>query len=57
MIVKEEEWILRNMEMLGIKPGETIKLLKKDEDKFIVQINDKMNEITKTLADQVVVNV
>jgi len=57
MIVKEEEWILRNMEMLGIKPGETIKLLKKDEDKFIVQINGKINEITKTLADQVVVNV
>ncbi|AWR97065.1 MarR family transcriptional regulator [Acidianus sulfidivorans JP7] len=55
MIIKEEEWILRTMEEYGIKPGENILLKTKEKDKFIVEINGKVYELPKTLADQVMV--
>lgn len=55
MIVKEEEWILRNMEKIGIKPGVNLILKSKEKDKLIVEINGVTTELPKVLADQVMV--
>lgn len=55
MIIREEEWILRNMERYGIKPGVSLVLKNKDDDKFVVEVNGKEVELTKALADQVMV--
>ncbi|ARM75708.1 metal-dependent transcriptional regulator [Acidianus manzaensis] len=55
MIIKEEEWILRCMEKYGIKPGENIILKNKEKDKFIIEIKGKSYELSKILADEVMV--
>lgn len=56
MIVKEEEWILREVEELGLKPGNIISI-SRENDKIFLDSSGKMIEIPKTIAEQVLVNV
>jgi len=56
MIIREEEWVLSLAEEAGIKPGVTIKLIKKDENNYIVEIESKQKVIPKALAEEVLVN-
>ena len=56
MIIREEEWILSLAEEAGIKPGVEIKIIKKDENNYIVEIENKEKEIPKALAEEVLVN-
>lgn len=56
MIVREDEWILSMADELGIKPGVKIKIIKKDESNFIVEINSEKKIIPKALAEEVLVN-
>lgn len=55
MIIKEEEWILRNMEKIGVKPGVSLVLKTKDKDKVIIEINGNKVELPTILAEQVMV--
>ena len=56
MIIREEEWILSLADEAGIKPGSVIKLIKKDENNYIVEIENKQKTIPKALAEEVLVN-
>lgn len=56
MIIREEEWILSLADEAGIRPGSAIKLIKKDENNYIVEIENKRKIISKSLADEVLVN-
>jgi len=56
MIIREEEWILFLADEAGIRPGSAIKLIKKDENNYIVEIENKQKTIPKALAEEVLVN-
>lgn len=56
MIIREEEWILFLAQEAGIKPGVTIKLVKKDENSYIVEIGNEEKTIPKVLAEEVLVH-
>jgi len=56
MIIREEEWILSLADEAGIRPGSAIKLIKKDENNYIIEIENKQKIIPKSLADEVLVN-
>ncbi len=55
MIVKEEEWILREAEKMGLIPGRVISV-KKEGDKIFVMVDSKLVEVPRALAEQVMVN-
>jgi len=56
MIIREEEWILSLADKAGIRPGSAIKLIKKDENNYVVEIENKQKTIPKALAEEVLVN-
>ncbi len=56
MMVKEEEWILREVDELGLRPGNIISI-NRENDKIFLDSSGKMIEIPKTIAEQVLVNV
>ncbi len=55
MIIKEEEWILREAERIGLVPGKVI-LVKREGDKVFLEVDGKLIEVPKALAEQVMVN-
>jgi DtxR family Mn-dependent transcriptional regulator len=55
MIIKEEEWVLREAEELGLKPGNIISIIR-ENDKIFLDSSGKMIEIPKTIAEQVLVD-
>jgi DtxR family Mn-dependent transcriptional regulator len=56
LIVKEAEWILRELDKIGIKPQSKIKLVKKDENYVYIETNGKISSISYDLAEQIIVN-
>ncbi|BFH72441.1 metal-dependent transcriptional regulator [Sulfurisphaera javensis] len=56
MIIREDEWILSMADELDIKPGNEIKIIKKNENDFIVEINNQIRTIPKALAEEVLIN-
>ncbi|MBP1358298.1 MAG: metal-dependent transcriptional regulator [Sulfolobus sp.] len=56
MIIREEEWILSLADEAGIRPGSAIKLIKKDENGFIAEINNEQKIIPRALAEEVLVD-
>ncbi|BAB67135.1 metal-dependent transcriptional regulator [Sulfurisphaera tokodaii] len=56
MIIREEEWILSMADELNIKPGVEIKLIKKNENDFVIEIDNKKESIPKALAEEVLVS-
>ncbi|MBB5253353.1 metal-dependent transcriptional regulator [Sulfurisphaera ohwakuensis] len=56
MIIREEEWILSMADELNIKPGVEIKLIKKSDNDFVIEIDSKKESIPKALAEEVLVS-
>lgn len=56
MIIREEEWILSLADEAGIRPGSAIKLIKKEENGFIAEINNEQKIIPRALAEEVLVD-
>ncbi|QIW24836.1 metal-dependent transcriptional regulator [Sulfolobus sp. S-194] len=56
MIIREEEWILSMADELNIKPGVEIKLIKKNENDFVIEIDSKKESIPRALAEEVLVS-
>ncbi|BDB97297.1 metal-dependent transcriptional regulator [Saccharolobus caldissimus] len=56
MIIREEEWILRGVTEFGLKPGVSVEVLGNEGDYVKVKVGDKIEDIPKIIAEQVLVN-
>ncbi|MDT7861685.1 MAG: metal-dependent transcriptional regulator [Saccharolobus sp.] len=56
MIIREEEWILRGVTEFGLKPGVSIEVLGNERDYVKVKVGDKIEDVPKIIAEQVLVN-
>ncbi|MEM0131543.1 MAG: metal-dependent transcriptional regulator [Saccharolobus sp.] len=56
MIIREEEWILRSANELKLKPGVLIEVLENKGDVIEVKVNEKIEEVPKIIAEQVLVS-
>ncbi|WP_338600363.1 metal-dependent transcriptional regulator [Sulfolobus tengchongensis] len=55
MIIREEQWILREVSQLGLKPGVIIEVIENNGKSIKIKIGEKTEEISKILGDQVLV--
>ncbi|BBG24085.1 metal-dependent transcriptional regulator [Sulfuracidifex tepidarius] len=56
MIVREEEWILREAERASLFPGKEIEVIDRDEDKVHIRVTDKEYVLSIPMAKEVMVS-
>jgi len=54
LVVKEQEEILRELEKLGIKPGVKLKVVGKDNEGVLIEIDNTIKKINNRLGEQVI---
>jgi DtxR family Mn-dependent transcriptional regulator len=55
LILREEEWILREITKLGLRPGEEVEILRKEDDRVVIKVHGNSAEVPKALAENVIV--
>jgi len=55
MIIREEEWILREVTNFGLKPGIELEVLNSEGNNIIIKVNGEIEKIPKIIAEQVLV--
>ncbi|AAK40972.1 metal-dependent transcriptional regulator [Saccharolobus solfataricus] len=55
MIVREEEWILREATRLGLKPGVVLEVIENNGTDIKIKIGEEIEEVSKVIGDQVLV--
>ncbi|AOL17624.1 DtxR family transcriptional regulator [Sulfolobus sp. A20] len=56
MIIREEEWILREVTNFGLKPGIELEVLNNEVNNIIIKVNGEIEKIPKIIAEQVLVS-
>jgi len=55
MIVREEEWVLREATRLGLKPGTVLEVIENNSTDIKIKVGERIEEVSKVLGDQVLV--
>jgi hypothetical protein len=55
MIVREEEWVLREATRLGLKPGTVLEVIENNGTDIKIKVGERIEEVSKVLGDQVLV--
>ncbi|MEM4746551.1 MAG: metal-dependent transcriptional regulator [Metallosphaera sp.] len=55
MILREEEWILREAQNLGLIPGRNIEVVENRDGEIKIKLDDKIIVIPRSLGDQVII--